>query len=224
MSANVRHSSETNEHYTPREYPDAAREVMGAIDLDPASSEQANALIRSTDYFTAVDNGFVRHWHGRVWLNPPGGKCDSEGVSVTSELLANGKKKWSCAGKDQPACGHTHVGIQSSQRAWWSKLTKEWESGRVLCAVFLSFSMEIFQTAQSGVLPFPQQFPICYPKTRIPFHRADLTVGASPPHASALIFLPGDPLDVDRFADVFSRFGHCTRYLDRPVIGKAGST
>lgn len=59
------------ERYTPAFYIEKAREVMGAIDLDPASSEYAQRTVRATQYFTIDDDGLAREWHGRVWLNPP---------------------------------------------------------------------------------------------------------------------------------------------------------
>lgn len=59
------------ERYTPAFYIDKAREVLGAIDLDPASCEQAQKIVQATEYFTAADDGLARDWHGRVWLNPP---------------------------------------------------------------------------------------------------------------------------------------------------------
>lgn len=59
------------ERYTPAEYIEKAREVLGAIDLDPATSERAQKTVQAAQYFTAKDDGLSREWHGRVWLNPP---------------------------------------------------------------------------------------------------------------------------------------------------------
>ena len=59
------------EWYTPPEYIHAARDVLGAIDLDPASSDRAQQAVRAARYFTKNDDGLKGAWHGRVWLNPP---------------------------------------------------------------------------------------------------------------------------------------------------------
>ena len=60
-----------NEWYTPAEYADMAREVMGSIDLDPASCEEANEVIQATKYFSKEDDGLTKTWKGNLWINPP---------------------------------------------------------------------------------------------------------------------------------------------------------
>jgi len=67
----VAHNSGNNEWYTPREYIEAARGVLGVIDLDPASCEVANRVVQAERYFTAEDNGLEKEWRGNIWMNPP---------------------------------------------------------------------------------------------------------------------------------------------------------
>lgn len=67
----VSHNSGENDWYTPPAYIEAAREVMGGIDMDPASSELANTIVQAPVYYTAQTNGLNKKWAGRVWMNPP---------------------------------------------------------------------------------------------------------------------------------------------------------
>lgn len=60
-----------NEWYSPQNVVDAARRVMGAIDLDPASCVRANEIVRAKKYYDQAADGLIQPWHGRVWLNPP---------------------------------------------------------------------------------------------------------------------------------------------------------
>jgi ParB family chromosome partitioning protein len=43
----------------------------GAIDLDPATNEAAQARIGATTYYTAERDGLGYTWRGQVWLQPP---------------------------------------------------------------------------------------------------------------------------------------------------------
>lgn len=67
----VSHNSGNNEWYTPLEYIEAARRVLGVIELDPASSPEANKVVQAETYYTENDNGLEYEWHGKVWMNPP---------------------------------------------------------------------------------------------------------------------------------------------------------
>ena len=73
------YSSESVEWYTPGKYLEAVREVLGEIDLDPASSAQANSTVSATEIFTEEDDGLSRQWYGNVFMNPPYGKTEKGG-------------------------------------------------------------------------------------------------------------------------------------------------
>lgn len=69
--AHIRHNAGESEWYTPEPIIQAAREVLGAIDLDPATHEDAQVAIQARAYYTVETDGLKRPWSGRVWLNPP---------------------------------------------------------------------------------------------------------------------------------------------------------
>lgn len=62
-----------DEWYTPPEIIEAARVVMGSIDLDPATCEEAQQVVKAEQYYTKADNSLRDEvcWYGNVWLNPP---------------------------------------------------------------------------------------------------------------------------------------------------------
>lgn len=75
-------SRDPDSWYTPKTYVDAARRVMGGIDLDPFTSSAANETIRATHCFTESKSAFDYPWRTppmarqypdglRVWMNPP---------------------------------------------------------------------------------------------------------------------------------------------------------
>lgn len=67
-------AEKSSEWYTRPKYIEAARRVMGSIDLDPASDKEANAVVKAQKIYTKEDNGLLQPWYGHVWLNPPFGR------------------------------------------------------------------------------------------------------------------------------------------------------
>lgn len=103
------YSSESNEWYTPAWVTARAADVMGTIDLDPASSRVAQT-IHGADTWYGLDHpdpdrrdGLAHAWHGCVWLNPPYGRSED---------------------------GH-------NAQLWSRKLVAEWQAGRVIAGMLL---------------------------------------------------------------------------------------
>ena len=71
-----------DEFYTPARFIEAARAVMGHIDLDPASCETANKTVQAVRWITQVLDGLAQApWSAEtLWLNPP--------YSATGEWVA----------------------------------------------------------------------------------------------------------------------------------------
>lgn len=65
-------SNESFEWYTPKKFIDAARKVLGEIELDPASSEQANRVVKATTFYDQSIDGLTKTWKAQtIFLNPP---------------------------------------------------------------------------------------------------------------------------------------------------------
>lgn len=219
----TRHTSNTDDWRSPLYIVEPSRLWLGGvIDLDPASSEEANLTIGARSIFTCETNGFTREWWNidgepsTVFLNPPGGLCDALGLRVV-----RGGKKGAPGCEETGACGlppgHTHTKpIQSAAKAWWFKLADEWKQGRVKAAVFLGFSIEIMQTTQVNtqglMLDLPHDFVHCYPRSRVAFTNSAGKRVPGNTHASIIIGLhDSEHYGAHRmaFSNEFSKVGKC---------------
>jgi DNA N-6-adenine-methyltransferase (Dam) len=101
-----------NEWYSPPEVIKAARQVMGGIDLDPASCPAANEIVAAKRYFTIRDNGLSKPWAGRIWLNPPYDKFAPKFIAKFADEY--------CAGKISAAC--LLLAVHHMTTAWFEAL------------------------------------------------------------------------------------------------------
>lgn len=78
----VANNSKDDEWYTPEKYIEAARMVMGSIDLDPASNDFANETVKAKTFFDEEQNGLEQKWFGNIWLNPPFGRRKNKKIRI----------------------------------------------------------------------------------------------------------------------------------------------
>lgn len=113
-------SNENNEWFTPAIYVEAARRVLGKIDLDPASCAEANLTVQATRYYSQSDNGLLYPWPGRVWLNCPYGKTNGK----------SNQEIWSYRLMGQYIAGITTEAIMlvnaSTDTAWFQRLARQY--------------------------------------------------------------------------------------------------
>jgi len=113
-------SHKTVEYYTPPLVLDAARAVLGMIDLDPASCEAAQVNVMATTYYTKAQDGLSQPWYGKIWLNPPYSKTDGHSNQET----------WSRRLIEQYAVGNVAEAILLVKAAlgyiWFERLWYKW--------------------------------------------------------------------------------------------------
>ncbi|HLC28336.1 MAG TPA: DNA N-6-adenine-methyltransferase [Dehalococcoidia bacterium] len=69
--AHVAQNAGVSEWYTPSDIIERARDVLGSIDVDPASHKDAQKIVNAATYFDLKSDGLQQEWKGTVWLNPP---------------------------------------------------------------------------------------------------------------------------------------------------------
>ena len=177
-------SKESVEWYTPSYIIEMAREVMGNIDLDPASHPIPQQWIQAKQYYQFDLTGFkpdpswstqvlkhrLKHlslaqmleqpqWTGRVWLNSP----------------------------------------FDSTTAWIRRLIHDYDLGglEAIALVNSNLGYKWFEDLWNA-------YPVCCARERIRFVKEDGTVGGEAKRGQTFVYLGPN---VDRFAEVFSRIG-----------------
>lgn len=104
-------SQESNEWYTPAWVIGLVREVMGDIDLDPASSAAANQTVQARRFF--AEDGLNQDWiASTLFLNPPYNKKDhKDTAAIWSRKLIQ---------------AHTEGRVQEACLLVFAKLGYEW--------------------------------------------------------------------------------------------------
>lgn len=187
-------SSSKSEWFTPQSITRPAQELLGVIDLDPASCAWANAqLVGARRFYTEADDGLSQPWGSveepvSVFLNPPGG------------MHGRGR------------------GARSAASVWWRRLWTEREAGRLRHAVFVGFTLSILKTSQTdgpGALCCP--FVICKERQRF-IDESTLQPATAPTRDNVIVYVPGLIDERERFVALFGHLGEAAQPL-----GSSGS-
>jgi hypothetical protein len=174
------------EYYTPCEILIAARQVLGRIDLDPASSPRANEYVKAKAWY-GIDpagqfvDGLFQLWYGRVWMNHP-------------------------FGRKEPKCGdscskqHTHHSIDyHGNAAWVKKLLEEYRVKNVTEALCITYAC----TSEAWFQPL-LDYPMCFLSPRTNYFTPDGNVKQGVPKGSVITYLGPN---LYQFGNTFQNFG-----------------
>ena len=165
------------EWYTPKHIIEAAREVMGGIDMDPASTYEANEKIVKATYIRTIEDDALSQnttwmpdepygsYEGRIWLNPP---------------------------YRQP-----HI------RKFAERLLAEIEMGYVVQAIWLSNNAT---ETSWGQMLLSNAVSVCFPAQRIKFLDRNFQPANTPTQGQMIVGL-GPELDTGKFNSIFGELG-----------------
>lgn len=83
-------SKESDKWYTPLFIVNLIIEVLKAIDLDPCADKGKH--ISAQQHYTAADDGLLKPWHGRVFMNPPY-SCPGKWMAKLQAEIESGRVK-----------------------------------------------------------------------------------------------------------------------------------
>lgn len=120
---NTKHSHASHDWCTPPQLIQMVRDVLVEIDLDPASSPEANQTVNAHWIIDRTQDGLIQPWSTNtpitVFCNPPGGR----------------------------------KGRRSIPALFWEKLITLRQDGLLLDAIFIAFSIESLQVTQNCPVP-----------------------------------------------------------------------
>lgn len=152
------------EQYTPPHIIDCVRNILGTIDVDPASSLIANLTVKAKRFFTK-ENDILIPTLNRCW-----GICDeNDNYIKPSKLFMN------------------HPYSRTNNPLWINKLVKEYIEGWVeegICLVFSSTSEGWFQPLYD--------YPICFIEGRVKHMDENGIKTGSSPKGSCLVYFGKD--------------------------------
>lgn len=189
----VNQSSGDTEYYTPVEWVDLARQLMGGIDLDPASSDIANQTVQAQVFYTEADNGLSHTWRDRVWMNHP----FHRGEKACPKKRSRCKKKSCKPGKNRR--GHHIDHDIPGNSDWINHILHDYQAGHITEAVMICFN----STSESWFWPL-LDYPQFYPPGRVHYRKPDGEIDRNCTKGSVITYLG---TNVEGFIKLFGPHG-----------------
>ncbi|MES0444951.1 MAG: hypothetical protein ABUJ92_00260 [Desulfobacterales bacterium] len=202
-SQQINQDSGDYEYYTPSEIVEAAREVMGVIHLDPASSLLANQTVKADNFYagllhvekvggwdlpalTSLSGGLERTWHGNIWMNHPFSRGEAPCKTVCVKEIC------------QKRGYHTAIRIPGN-RQWIAYLAQQYKIGNIEQSCNITY----VNTSETWFRPLLEHLQ-CFIYGRTNYYRPDGTKKKGVTKGSVVTYIGPN---VDRFREVFSEFG-----------------
>lgn len=191
----VNQDSGSTEYYTEEYLIEMAREVLGNIELDPASSKIANQTVKANMFYNIENDGLSKKWVAQtVWMNHPFSKGEKAcPVSKRDNSVSLCKKK-GCIER-----GYHITKDVPGNSEWTNKLVNEYKAGNVKEAICITFS-SMSETWMNPLIEFMQ----CFPRGRINYRLPDGTQTKEITKGSLLTYMGPNP---KKFREVFERIG-----------------
>jgi hypothetical protein len=167
-----------------------AHELMGGIDLDPASSKIANEYVEAENFFTPTDDGLnVQQWFGKVYLFPPAG----------AYFWDQKQGRWKMTRTSA-------ISLTSSPAVWFRRLYHAWLTREIKEGLFFTNCPDMIRYDQRIF-----DFPVCILRTTPMLMRRTLE-GVAPYKTCTSLLVYLQPIEnateaTERFAEIYSPRG-----------------
>lgn len=213
---NGQHTAKTPEHGTPPEYVAIARQVLGTIDVDPATSDAWNELVGAERIFTKSHSGIANAWFdgapapNRLLTDDretPAPLLDALLLGRHAEARAIATQFGICIGT--VFCNPPGDKQLDLVARFWTALAEYYRRGFVTAAIWVGFSVEQLARLQRvGAPSHPLQHTTLVPDERIAYRNTPTTIGDQPSHASFVTLLSDDIHKIELFRALGTPLGH----------------
>lgn len=185
-----RRTREDIEWITNMDLVSCAHELMGGIDLDPASSKVANEYVQADKFYTPMDDGLNnQQWHGSVYVFPPSG----------AYFWDQKQGRWKMTRTSA-------ISLTSSHAVWFRRLYHAWINREIKEGLYFTNCPDMIRYDQRIF-----DFPVCILRTT-PMLMRRTPKGVAPYKTCTSILVYLQPFDnpgeaTEKFIEIYSPRG-----------------